>query len=240
MTGTTSDSGSSPPPAAGKAKRSTKGASAPFVVPEGKVITESKPEKAEAVAGQSTSPQEAEPIAAASRSEPAIIVFGKNESQVPQAAWFSAADAELATRAALLIGLRVLKIEDDAHKAAAGQLRQGQVYASDRTFAPAVNQIAFDKVRALAGPADKALPSEVKAAVTNGEPLPPPTTWDQIAVGHVVLTLENDDPEEDWFEASVVGVDAKGDLVLRWRHSPRDRSFTTRRSRVALMPAQAA
>jgi len=54
--------------------------------------------------------------------EPAIIAFGYNEHRVLQASWFPATDAALATRAALLLGLRVLKVETDAHRALAARL----------------------------------------------------------------------------------------------------------------------
>ena len=64
-----------------------------------------------------------------------MIVFGFNERRIPQAAWFSEAEAALATRAARLMGLQVLRIENDAHRELAARLRQGQVYAADRTFA---------------------------------------------------------------------------------------------------------
>ena len=73
-----------------------------------------------------------------------MIVFGFNEHRIPQASWFPGAEADLATRAARLMGLRVLKIEDEPHRALAARLRQGQVYAADRTFAPAVQREIFD------------------------------------------------------------------------------------------------
>ena len=57
--------------------------------------------------------------------EPAIIVFGYNERRLPQASWFPVTDAALATRAALLLGLRVLKVETDAHRALAARIMQG-------------------------------------------------------------------------------------------------------------------
>ena len=43
------------------------------------------------------------------------------------------------------MGLRVLKVEDDAHRQLAARLRPGQVYAADQTFAPAVAKEVFDE-----------------------------------------------------------------------------------------------
>ena len=95
---------------------------------------------------------------------PAVIVFGYNEHRIPQASWFSEAEADLAIRAARLMGLRVLRIENEAHRELAARLRQGQVYAADRTFAPAVQREVFDKLCALAGPVGAASPVEITAS----------------------------------------------------------------------------
>src|SRR5215210_2712381 len=111
---------------------SNKGASAPFAVPGGEKAAENpgKPTNN----GALNRPDEAHVRKAST--DPAIIVFGFNEHRIPQASWFSETEAALATRAARLMGLRVLKITDDPHRELAARLRQGQVYAADRTFAP--------------------------------------------------------------------------------------------------------
>src|SRR3954447_2646740 len=115
---------------------SHEGASAPLVVSKGEKAAEN-PAK-EANNGALHKAEEAR--AKKPDTGPAVIVFGYNEHRVPQAAWFSEAEANLAIRAARLMGLRVLRIEDDAHRQLAARLRQGQVYAADRTFAPAVQR----------------------------------------------------------------------------------------------------
>ena len=100
---------------------SHEGASAPLVVSGGEQTAEtpSKPDsngafpKADAMTAQKPD------------TGPAVIVFGYNEHQVPHASWLPATDAALATRAALLLGLRVLKIETDAHRALAARIMQG-------------------------------------------------------------------------------------------------------------------
>src|SRR3954467_5005986 len=139
---------------------SNKGASAPFVIPgderaaenSGKEASNGALQKADEAHVRQASP------------DPAIIVFGYNERRLPQAAWFPQADADLATRAARLMGLRVLKIENDAHRALAARLRQGQVYAADRTFAPVVLREVFDKLCELAGPVAAPSPLEITAS----------------------------------------------------------------------------
>src|SRR5215203_6020329 len=126
---------------------SNKGASAPFVIPEGEKVPETPAQPT-----NNGVPQRIEEDREKAGTEPAVIVFGYTERRLPQAAWFTEAEADLATRAARLMGLRVLRIEDDVHRELAGRLRQGQVYAADQTFAPTVLPEVFGRLRELAGP----------------------------------------------------------------------------------------
>ncbi len=146
-----------------------------------------------------------------------MIVFGFNEHRIPQAAWFSEAEADLATRAARLMGLWVLKIEDESHRELATRLRQGQVYAADRTFAPAVQREVFDALCALAGPVAASSPREITSS--KNEAASRPASWDDIRIGSLVIAQES--RIDGWWEALVVAVD-KDQLVLRWRDYPRD------------------
>src|SRR5215213_9601369 len=141
---------------------SHEGAPAPFVIPEGEKAPENPAKPDSNGAGASQEANEAQTKKAAT--EPAIIVFGYNERRLPQAAWFTGADADVATRAARLMGLRVLRIENDALRELAAQLRQGQVYAADQTFATAVQRELFDRLSALAGPIAAPSPVEITAS----------------------------------------------------------------------------
>jgi hypothetical protein len=153
---------------------------------------------------------------------PAVVVFGMNENSVPQAAWFSARDAAVAVKAAGLMGLKAARIEIDAHREIAAQLRQGQVYAHSRTFAPIVNQELYSQLFELCGGA----PVEDLA-------LPLATNFDEIEPGSLVLAIE-DDPDDGWWEAVVVGVE--GPLTqLRWRHDSREASIIRSRHQIALI-----
>ena len=110
------------------------------------------------------------------------------------------------------MGLRVLRIENDAHRELAARLRQGQVYAADRTFAPAVQREIFDTLCELAGPIGAASPLEITAS--KDEATPRPASWQAIKVGSLVIAHES--PDDGWWEAIVVAIE-KDQLVLRWR-----------------------
>ena len=53
------------------------------------------------------------------RSEPSLVVFGCDGTGKPRALWFDAVSADLATKAADLMKVRVLKIETEEPKALA-------------------------------------------------------------------------------------------------------------------------
>src|SRR3954468_9032895 len=190
-------------------RASTKGASAPFVAPKG----ENTVKQAQHPTPNSTKPPvNADPIGATPPdSGPALIVFGRSVYGIPQAAWFPASEADLATRAARLMGLRVLRIADDAHRQLAARLRQGQVYAADRTFAPAVAREVFDALAALAGPVTAPSPLEITAGKSDAASRP--ASWDEIQVGSLVIAQES--LEEGWWEAVVMALEGE-QLLLRW------------------------
>src|SRR5829696_3605453 len=221
---------------------SNKGASAPFVIPEGENAP-NQPQsptpnanEAPAKPTDNGAPQRAEKTQSKrAATEPAVIVFGFNEHRIPQAAWFPEAEADLAIRAARLMGLRVLQIENDAQRELAAQLRQGQVYAADRTFAPAVQRELFDKLSALAGPVAASSPAEITAG--KDEAASRPASWQAIAVGALVIAHESH--EDGWWEAIVVAVE-NDQLVLRWRDYARTPCVRRGRFDVALLPPVAA
>ena len=133
------------------------------------------------------------------------------------------------------MGLRVLKIEGDAHRELAARLRQGQVYAADRTFAPAVQREIFDKLCELAGPV--AAPSSVEIAASKDTAASRPASWEEIKVGDLVIAQES--LIEGWWEAIVVAIE-NDQLVLRWRDYARMPCVRRGRFEVALLPPVAA
>jgi hypothetical protein len=196
---------------------SDRGASAPFSISGG----ENAPNQP-----QNPTSSVSETAAKTAGTDPAVIVFGYNERRLPQASWFTEAEADLATRAARLMGLRVLKIEDDTHRELAAQLRQGQVYAADQTFAPTVLPDVFSRLCELAGPVGARSPD-------NGDAASRPASWQAIAVGDLVIAHESH--EDGWWEAIVVAIE-KDQLVLRWRDYARQPCVRRGRFDVALLP----
>src|SRR4051812_24644201 len=82
----------------------------------------------------------------------------------------------------------------DTHRELAARLRQGQVYAADRTFAPAVQREIFDALCELAGPG--AAPAPIEITASKDEAAPRPASWDDIRVGSFVIAQES--PQDGW------------------------------------------
>jgi hypothetical protein len=86
-------------------------------------------------------------------SAPAAVVFGRDNGGKPHAAWFEAGEAELAEKAAGLMGMRFTRLDGEGERALAAQLPRGRVFASGRAFTPFVGAALFDRLAALGGAA---------------------------------------------------------------------------------------
>jgi hypothetical protein len=179
----------------------------------------------------------------------AVVVFGRDEAGKPHAAWFDQGEASLAEKAADLMGLRVLRVHTDEHRALAARLPHGRVFASGRAFVPFVKAALFLQLQTAAQAAadvnrrkliaDAADDSEAENWAT-AEPKPSavsligqaPCGWADIDVGSVVLASEG--RADGWWESVVI--EAKGDLfTLIWEDWPDLPRFVRRRCQLALL-----
>jgi hypothetical protein len=153
---------------------------------------------------------------------PAIIVFGLDPTGKPKAATFPAHQADLASKAAGLMQLRLLKIDSPDLTQFAVQLPVGKIYASGHGFVPQVRTAIYHRLAQFADPA----------------PAPGlPATWDDIDVGHLVIA--RDELAAGWWEAIVIARD--GDmLTVKWRDYPKQAPAVLHRAALALLRPTAA
>src|SRR3954466_13246632 len=198
-------------------------------------------------------------VRANDQAEPSLVVFGRDDAGKPRASWFDAGSADLASKAADLMKMRVLRVETEEQKAVARQLAPGRVFASGRAFTPFARTAVFSQLVELAGdgsdPSTKGSTSGKPGAVaSNGSaasgdqgPGPAPTapadpkggrsrpqSWDDIGIGSVVLAAVG--VEDGWWESIIIGVNGEA-LTLKWRAFPREPVFVRRRTELALLPA---
>src|ERR1035437_9559348 len=84
---------------------------------------------------------------------PAIIVFGLEPTGKPTEATFPAHQVDLASKAAGLMQLRLLKIDSPELTQLAAQLPVGKIYASGHGFVPQVRAAIYDRLVQFADPA---------------------------------------------------------------------------------------
>ncbi|MBB2963517.1 hypothetical protein [Methylobacterium sp. R2-1] len=182
---------------------------------------------------------------------PSLILIGRDERSRPHASSFTADDAEAASRAAELMGLRTLMVTE-ALRSLADDLPRGRLFASGKAFVPFCSAKAFADMLAAAGLPDT--PTPVRAAGKAAGAPPPagassggkgspdapggapkaPSDWSAIGIGSTVLACQG--PMEGWWEAVVLYTKANDSFVLRWRDFPDDGEFTRARRDLALMP----
>src|SRR4051794_14640931 len=79
----------------------------------------------------------------------ALIVFGRDNSGKPHASRFDASEAEVAEKAAGLMGMQVLRPETGEEQALAAKLPRGRVFASGRAFVPFVKAAVYGPLAAF-------------------------------------------------------------------------------------------
>src|SRR5687768_4741185 len=89
-------------------------------------------------------------VRANEQADPSLIIFGRDGAGKPRASWFDNESAELASKAADLMRMHVLKVETDEQKEVARQLAPGRVFASGRAFTPFARASVFSKLVELA------------------------------------------------------------------------------------------
>ena len=91
---------------------------------------------------------------------PILVVFGIDGEGKARASRFGEGDAELATKAATLLGFRVASIKDEAGCAIAEALPDGNVFARGSGFVRLVRQSVFERLCAFVDGAVAATPEQ--------------------------------------------------------------------------------
>ena len=168
---------------------------------------------------------------------PELIVLGRDEAGKPQAARFPAGHHGLVAKAAKAMGLSVCTAESADVAELAKKLPTGRLYSTGRGFVPSVGQSLYGKLVEQLKLTGQPVPGE--ADQPNGEQSGTaqtapglPTSWDDIAVGHLVIAHET--AIAGWWEAIVLARD--GDmLTLKWRDYPDQANVLRHIGSVALL-----
>ena len=148
---------------------------------------------------------------------PDLIILGQDNEGKPRAARFPVSQADLVAKAAKAMILTVSKADGAALAELAKKLPIGRLYATGPGFVPPVGRNLYGKIVEQLQFAGQPVPAETDQSDAD-QPAPGlPTTWDDIAVGHLVIAQEA--KWDGWWEAIVLARD--GDmLTLKWRDYP--------------------
>ncbi|WP_050735669.1 hypothetical protein [Methylobacterium sp. ARG-1] len=210
--------------------------------------TQEQTENPDTGKGNGTSTEAETPAA---KPAPALIVFGADKDGKPHASWFTESDTALATKAARLMNMRTLPLNNEANRTIAAELPQGRVFASGRAFVPFVKKGVYDRLSALAEAAEAATGSAPGETVVQGPTTATgdagdqtfkatatgearyPRSWAGVAIGSLVLISEGE--QDGWYEAEVIEAKAGGIYTLRWRDWPDLPLLVRRREHMALL-----
>src|SRR3954452_8640787 len=103
---------------------------------------------------------------AESHAATALVVFGRDNGGKPHASRFDASEAELAEKAAGLMGMQVLRPETGEQRALAAKLPRGRVFASGRAFVPFVKAAVYGPLAAFGRPSGGAGAGEPELGCT--------------------------------------------------------------------------
>jgi hypothetical protein len=186
---------------------------------------------------------------------PALVVFGRDATGKPHASSFSQSEADLATKAAELMGLRLLPVRTDTERALAAKVPRGRVFATGRAFVSFIKPALLTELQAaalnsgvkplklLTGPAssgagEPTLMAPAAAAKplkgSGTAPVKQPCGWADIQVGSIVLGAAPPRRTE-WFECLVIAVEGEDLFTLRYCDWPKEPPFKRRRVEVGLM-----
>lgn len=183
---------------------------------------------------------------------PALVVFGRDASGKAHGSAFNASDAELAAKAAELMGMRSLPIRTEVEQTLAAKLPRGRVFASGRAFVPFIKATLLGELQAatltsgmpplkVVGGADASAagkandPAPAKLSKTKGTAqVKQPCGWGDIQVGAIVLAAASPKYHE-WHECLVLAVEGEDLFTLRYCDWPKEPPFARRRGDVALL-----
>ena len=169
---------------------------------------------------------------------PAVVLFGRDETNKPHASCFTESEVAAAKRAAALMGMTLLPVSTDEQRALAAKVPRGRIFGTGRAFVPFIKAPLLQELESAAVKAGIDTKASRKARAW--EPVGPredapnqPKHWDEIGVGSIVLAAT---PPKflDWFECVVIAVEGD-ELRLAFCDWPHQPPFVRPRSEVGLL-----
>ncbi|WFR95714.1 hypothetical protein [Rhizobium tumorigenes] len=155
-----------------------------------------------------------------------IIVLGRDDHGKAHASYFAAPDGHLAKKAAALMGMLALRVDNDGVRAFLPRLPKGKLFDSGKAFVPFVKQDLYREIALHLPVAEQQQANRIRvvasddtaAAGPQGQPVRPtalPEDFTKLKVGNLVLAT--DGPMDGWYEALVLEIKPDQTVRVRWR-----------------------
>jgi hypothetical protein len=173
---------------------------------------------------------------------PVLVLLGVDGSDKPHASRFPLEQFDVVLKAARLMQLHLVTVNDVDLLKTAQDLPEGKIFGTGRGLVPFVRKELYDTFSPLIGTSAEHVPPPVAeppagdADTGKDAPKGEPTLWDKLGVGDVVLAYSKAD--EGWYEAKITGVNDNGTLVAIYRDYPEEGKLTLRRNQVGLLAAK--
>jgi hypothetical protein len=159
-----------------------------------------------------------------------LVLYGLDDKAKPRAGLVAGADREASLAIAADLKFQLLPISTAQRRILAAELSHVSLIESGYSAVPAVRRALLADIEKTAQDGNSSPELDSLSATDHGSVTP----WDEIKIGQVVLSQE-DDPKHGWWEAIVLSELGDGEVVLRYRDYPTQSRFVRHRHKLALL-----
>ena len=160
-----------------------------------------------------------------------LVLYGLDDKAKPRAGLVAAADGDAALAIAAGLNFQLLPISTAQRRVLAAELSPVYLEENGYSAVPAVRRALFADIEKASQEQENSAP-HLDAPLAGDQAAVTP--WDEIKIGQLVLTQE-DDPKHGWWEAIVLSELDDGEVVLRYRDYPMQSRFVRHRHKLALL-----
>ena len=160
-----------------------------------------------------------------------LVLYGLDDKAKPRAALVAAAEADAARVIAAGLNFQLRPISTAQQRVLAAELAPASLSENGYSAVPAVRPALFAEIENASQEQENSAPELDSAPAADQVSVTP---WDQIKIGQLVLTQE-DDPKHGWWEAIVLSELDDGEVLLRYRDYPTQSKFVRHRDKLALL-----
>ena len=160
-----------------------------------------------------------------------LVLYGLDDQAKPRAGLVAAVDGDAALALAASLSFQLVPISTAQRRVLAAELSPVSLGENGYSAVPAVRRALFADIEKASRAQENSAPELDSPPAADQASLTP---WDQIKIGQLVLTQE-DDPKHGWWEAIVLSELGDGEVVLRYRDYPTQSRFVRHRHKLALL-----